>query len=102
MRGLRALGIGVSECRVLHTRKFYTRYPILTRRYARMKKDFDVVLVPEFRHKDVPLAAWLSRLGGKRCVFDPLVSRYDTKIHDRADASARALREKCRRRRWGG
>jgi glycosyltransferase involved in cell wall biosynthesis len=56
-----------------------------------MKKDFDVLLVPEFRHKDVPLAAWLSRLGGKRCVFDPLVSRYDTKIHDRADASARSF-----------
>jgi glycosyltransferase involved in cell wall biosynthesis len=28
----------------------------------------------------------LARLGGQVCVFDPLVSRYDTRVHDRADA----------------
>src|SRR6185503_157729 len=38
------------------------------------------VLVPEFRHKDMPLARALS--GRRRLVFDPLVSRHDTLVHD--------------------
>jgi glycosyltransferase involved in cell wall biosynthesis len=47
--------------------------------------------VPEFRHKDVPLAWALARLTGKVCVFDPLVSRYDTRVHDRGDADRGGL-----------
>jgi glycosyltransferase involved in cell wall biosynthesis len=85
--GLERIGVPVFTCRTGTKRKVSTRYPVLLARYLRMEKHFDVVLVPEFRHKDVPLAAWLSRATGKLCVFDPLVSRYDTKIHDRGDAA---------------
>jgi len=84
--GLRRLGVPVFSCHTGPRRKVMTRYPVLAARYLRMRRDFDVVLVPEFRHKDVPLAAALSGLTGKLCVFDPLVSRYDTRVRDRADA----------------
>jgi glycosyltransferase involved in cell wall biosynthesis len=47
--------------------------------------------VPEFRHKDMPLAHILSRRARVPCVFDPLVSRFDTRVHDRGDADARGL-----------
>jgi glycosyltransferase involved in cell wall biosynthesis len=85
-RGLERLGVPVAVCRTDPRRKVATRYPVLAARYLRMRRDFDVVFVPEFRHKDVPLAAALGAFTGKLCVFDPLVSRYDTRIRDRADA----------------
>lgn len=85
-RGLEALGVTVLSCRSRRKAKMPERYPVLIARYLRLREAFDVVLVPEFRHKDVPLAAFLSRMTGKLCVFDPLVSRYDTRVHDRGDA----------------
>lgn len=85
-RGLWELGVPMSSCRVSRRLKVLARYPSLATRYLAMERPFDVVLVPEFRHKDVPLAALLSRLGGKLLVFDPLVSRFDTRVRDRGDA----------------
>jgi glycosyltransferase involved in cell wall biosynthesis len=85
-RGLEELGVPVLSCWSPRKLKVWARYPVLAARYLRMEHSFDVMFVPEFRHKDVPLAAMLARLGGKVCVFDPLVSRYDTRVHDRADA----------------
>jgi glycosyltransferase involved in cell wall biosynthesis len=89
--GLRRLGVAVTECIASPKRKAPRRYAELLRAYARARKDFDVIFVPEFRHKDVPLAWALSRLGGKTCVFDPLVSRFDTRVHDRGDAGEGGL-----------
>jgi glycosyltransferase involved in cell wall biosynthesis len=40
----------------------------------------DILLVPEFRHKDVPLARLVA--GRRRLVFDPLVSRHETVVGD--------------------
>ena len=85
-KGLEKHGVAVHECRTSPRRRGVVRAAILAWRYARMKRPFRVVYVPEFRHKDVPLAWGLARLTGKRLVFDPLVSRYDTKILDRGDA----------------
>jgi glycosyltransferase involved in cell wall biosynthesis len=89
--GLRRIGMPVTECTVSPRLKSPRRYPALVRAYRRSRGDFDVIFVPEFRHKDVPLAWSLSRLGGKLCVFDPLVSRYDTRVHDRGDASVHGM-----------
>ena len=89
--GLRKLGVPVVECVSSPRRKAPRRYGELLRAYARATKDFDVIFVPEFRHKDVPLAWVLSRLGGTLCVFDPLVSRFDTRVHDRRDVDARGM-----------
>jgi glycosyltransferase involved in cell wall biosynthesis len=85
-RGLEALGVRVSSCWSPRKLKMPLRYPLLAARYSHNPCDFDVVFVPEFRHKDVPLAAVLARMTAKLCVFDPLVSRYDTRVHDRRDA----------------
>jgi glycosyltransferase involved in cell wall biosynthesis len=78
-QGLVRAGLGVIEARVRETRAF-RRYPALLAAFARVRAETDVLFVPEFRHKDVPLARWL---GWKRpLVFDPLVSRYDTLVGD--------------------
>src|SRR5678816_3822256 len=52
---------------------------IRDRRWARTPRPA-ALLVPEFRHKDVPLARLLATLAGTGLVVDPLVSRYDTKV----------------------
>ena len=77
--GLRRAGAQVSEVRVRERRAF-RRYPALGAAFLRGGRDADVVLVPEFRHKDVPLARLLA--GRRRLVFDPLVSRHDTLVAD--------------------
>jgi glycosyltransferase involved in cell wall biosynthesis len=77
--GLRRAGAQVSEVRVREHRAF-RRYPALAAAFLRGGRDADVILVPEFRHKDVPLARWLA--GRRRLVFDPLVSRHDTLVAD--------------------
>ncbi|HET6350469.1 MAG TPA: glycosyltransferase [Candidatus Krumholzibacteria bacterium] len=88
VNGLRRIGVPVTECVVSPRLKSPRRYPALVRAYRRITDPFDLVFVPEFRHKDMPLAWALSRLSGKTCVFDPLVSRYDTRVHDRRDVPA--------------
>jgi glycosyltransferase involved in cell wall biosynthesis len=77
--GLELAGHRVLEARA-GDRRAWRRYPELVFAWARVARATDVVWVPEFRHKDVPLAA---RLRGKRAlVFDPLVSRWDTLVED--------------------
>ena len=77
--GLRLAGIEVLEARV-RGRKVLFRYPALALAFARRARRAGVVLVPEFRHKDMPLARLLA--GRRRLVFDPLVSRHDTLVGD--------------------
>ncbi len=85
-KGLEKHGVSVRMCRTSPRKRGVVRAAVLAWKYIAMKRPFDVIYVPEFRHKDVPLAWVLAKLTGKRLVFDPLVSRYDTKILDRADA----------------
>jgi len=86
-RGLELNGIRVSECRVRPGRRFWLRYPGLLRRWLGRPKGPVTppvfFFVPEFGQKDVPLARLLARLTSGRVVFDPLASRYETKILDR-------------------
>ncbi|UCF05962.1 MAG: glycosyltransferase [bacterium] len=86
-KGWRALGLPISECRADTRRKVHLRYPALLWRYLRAGERGRILFVPDFRHKDVPLAWVLARLSGKRLVFDPLVSRYETRVLDRGDAT---------------
>ncbi len=87
--GLARLGVPVVSCVATPRAKVIRRYTGLVRRWKRIAHDFDALYVPEFRHKDVPLAYVLARRAGVPVVFDPLVSRFDTRIHDRGDAHAR-------------
>jgi glycosyltransferase involved in cell wall biosynthesis len=85
-RGLELNDVRVSECRILPGRRFWIRYPALLRRWLGRPKTQSsspaFLFVPEFAQKDVPLAHLLARLTSCRVVFDPLASRYETKILD--------------------
>ena len=89
LEGLRRLGVRVASCTASSRRKVVRRYASLALRYGSMDRDFEVLFVPEFRHKDMVLAAALANASGKRVVFDPLVSRFDTRVRDRRDAGER-------------
>ncbi len=89
LAGLSRMGVPVVSCVANPRAKVIRRYAELLRRWRGIGRDFEVVFVPEFRHKDMPLAHVLARAAGVPCVFDPLVSRFDTRIHDRADAHVR-------------
>jgi glycosyltransferase involved in cell wall biosynthesis len=85
-RGLELNGVQVSECRVWPLRRFWRRYPALLSRWLKLPKSpfapRRYLFVPEFAQKDVPLARLLARMTSRRLVFDPLASRYETKILD--------------------
>jgi glycosyltransferase involved in cell wall biosynthesis len=85
-RGLDLNGVRVSECRVRPGPKFWRRYPLLASRLARRSRKAvstpKFLFVPEFAQKDVPLARLAGRLTSRLVVFDPLASRYETKILD--------------------
>ncbi len=90
-RGLALAGADVLECRVRPSHKFWLRYPLLLGRYAFSLKKTGLgaaqgggfLFVPEFCQKDVPIAGVISRLTSRPVIFDPLASRYETKILDR-------------------
>lgn len=86
-KGLERNGFTVAECRANVKWKIFKRYPVLVWRYLKNGRDGPILFIPDFRHKDVPLAWLLARFAGQRCVFDPLVSRYETKVLDRGDVA---------------
>ncbi|MBI1798072.1 MAG: glycosyltransferase [Candidatus Eisenbacteria bacterium] len=77
--GLRRAGVDVLEACV-RDRRAFRRYPALIGAFAPLSRVSDAVLVPEFRHKDMPLARFVA--GRRPLIFDPLVSRHDTLIDD--------------------
>ena len=77
--GLAHAGYTVVEARVRGARA-WRRWPALAAAWSRVASRTDLVLVPEFRHKDMPLAALVS--GKRPLMFDPLVSRWDTLVED--------------------
>jgi glycosyltransferase involved in cell wall biosynthesis len=91
-QGLDRVGIELAEARAAE-RRAALRYPALLFAFARVARAADVLLVPAFRHKDMPLASWLK--GRRPLVFDPLVSRHDTLVRDWAIHS-----EGSRQARW--
>jgi glycosyltransferase involved in cell wall biosynthesis len=60
-------------------------------RFLRGDRGGKTIFVPEFRHKDIPLARLIATLSGSRLVFDPLVSRYETRVLDRGDVRAGSM-----------
>jgi len=81
-KGLALNRVEFSECSVQPKYKFWLRYPLLFFRWVRFCRKNDFFLVPEFCQKDVPLAKILSILTSKKIIFDPLASRFETKILD--------------------
>lgn len=81
-KGLRLNGVEVSECWLRPKHKFWLRYPLLLFRYRSSCAKHDFIFIPEFCQKDVPLAKIISLLTSNKVVFDPLASRFETKIMD--------------------
>ncbi|MCP2519381.1 glycosyltransferase [Candidatus Aminicenantes bacterium AC-335-A11] len=81
-KGLKKNGIEIIECFTNVKYKFWLRYPVLFAKYLKFFKKHDYFLVPAFRHKDIPLAKFLSLITKKPLIFDPLVSRYETIVLD--------------------
>jgi glycosyltransferase involved in cell wall biosynthesis len=66
-------------------------------RFARAPRG-SALLVPEFRHKDVPLARLLATVTQRGLIVDPLVSRWDTKVGDWGTTAAVSLQADHNRR----
>jgi len=87
-KGLRRIGVEVSELRVSGRLKFWARYPLLLARGMLRREGREAgtapngIFVPEFCQKDVPIARFLGLLTARRVVFDPLAARFETKIGD--------------------
>ncbi len=93
--GLIKNGVEVVECRTKSKFKFWLRYPILFFRQLRFfPVKYDFIFVPAFRHKDVPLAKLIGLLTNKPVVFDPFVSRYETKVVDQKKVTPYSLQAK--------
>ncbi len=82
-KGLILSGLEVVERRVSPKYRFWLRYPLLFLTSLGKLVKTDYIFVPEFCHKDVPLAKMLSLLSSQKIIFDPLASRFETKILDR-------------------
>lgn len=87
-------GIETIETRVPE-RRVLRRYPALLAAFGAEARTADAILVPAFRHKDMPLASGLS--GGRPVLFDPLVSRHDTLVHDWAIHAPRSAQARWNR-----
>jgi glycosyltransferase involved in cell wall biosynthesis len=81
-KGFRAHGIAVSQCWLPPGYKSWMRYPLLFFRSWSCLSGHDLFFVPEFCQKDVPLAKFISFFAGRKVIFDPLASRFETKILD--------------------
>lgn len=66
-------------------------YLRLVLKYIFMTGKYDVMIVGYIGHLDMPLAWLLTRLPRRPLVFSPLISLYDTLVHDRGVFSDRTL-----------
>ncbi len=95
--GLQRLGVQVASCDCDPRAGLPRRSLMLAARFVRAGRS-DLVLVPEFRHKDVPLARLLCDLTHRPLVVDPLVSRFDTKVGDWGTTPPESLQAQHNRR----
>lgn len=80
--GLAARGIEVIDIGVASRTRPGIREIRLVLSWLRRARRIDAILVPSFGHRDVPLAELLGRAADSPVLFDPLVSRWDTQVHD--------------------
>lgn len=69
-------------------------YPSLFWQFIKNGRDCDLIFVAFYGHYDVWFAWIISKLFGKKVVFDPLVSIYNTRVEDRKYFPEGSLRAK--------
>ena len=81
-RGLTKLGFSIVQC---HTEKkgFLPKNIDLWKKYRKIYRQTDYMLLPFLGHYLVPLAWVLTRFPRKPLIFDAFISLYDTYVHDR-------------------
>ncbi|MEO1271994.1 MAG: hypothetical protein AAFX99_28185, partial [Myxococcota bacterium] len=62
---------------------FPWRHLVLAQKLLQVPRDVKVVYVTEGGHRLVPLVRLLCRWTGRRILFDPFLSRYNTRVEDR-------------------
>jgi len=80
-RWLEELGYEVVQCH--STTAFPWRHLVLAAKYLRVRRTVDAVWVAEGGHRLVPFIKLFTRLSRRRLIFDPFISRYDTRVNDR-------------------
>ena len=89
IQGLRENNVEVIEC---NTREpSFRKYGQLIKKYWSIHNQIDIIMVGFPGHTIMPLAWILSRLSGKKTVFDVFVSLYDSIILDRKSYSKFSL-----------
>lgn len=69
----------------VHSRApFPWRHLILAIKYLRVRREVEWIWVTEGGHRLVPLVKLYARLTGRKVAFDPFLSRYNTRVEDRA------------------
>jgi len=81
--GLTLAGVEVVPCLVKMELGFPHRYLALSRKFSKIPKPFDAVIVAEVNQPIVFLAKMLTQLYRLPLIFDPFISRYDTLVIDR-------------------
>ncbi|HOO57052.1 MAG TPA: glycosyltransferase [bacterium] len=94
--GLKRFGMKV-DFRVAPNRSLLGRSLMLSRGFARSFSGYDIILVGEGRHADVPLARMLGGITGATVILDAFISHYDSWVEDRGyflpgSRQARAMR----------
>ncbi|MFL0556299.1 MULTISPECIES: glycosyltransferase family 4 protein [Paenibacillus] len=80
-KGLLENGIEVIDCS--SRSNVLLRSFVLFAKFLKIRKKIDVIIVSEMSHAAMPCAKFLSALFGRRIIFDPLISAYDTIVEDR-------------------
>ncbi len=86
---LAELGYEVVECH--STAAFPRRHGVLAREYLRVRRRIDAIWVAEGGHRLVPWVKALGRLDRVPVLFDPFLSRYNTRVEDRGLFARRSV-----------
>lgn len=86
--GLRSIGVDIFECNVPFGEggRIWQRYRSLLQSSQGIHQA-DILFVPEFNHKNIPLAWLLAKYANLPLVFDPFISMYETNVVDRGRVS---------------
>jgi glycosyltransferase involved in cell wall biosynthesis len=90
---LKENGIDVLECNVPYELglSWWKRDKRLLSMHQALKGSYNILLVAEMNHKNIPLAYILSKIYKKPLIFDPFISLFDSNVIDRKRVKANSF-----------